>query len=304
MKPFTSPTFRRTALLAVLSAGLAASTLARDPRASVQQSGENRYPDWREREGALITTQDWPGTVNKYYGQQRDQFEDKQRRIAKVDLDADLNYDGLINNEDPSDSGAFERTPPGLVVGVGELAKVIVRITPYRVDYTGEAVISMELLGINRGDRAGTFASFEEEMAKTSRIRVWADAERQKLLLDSHDKSKQRVEWNLENQRRALGDVITGMNLPFQNYPRRVYVEGVKAHGPFVGDVRILLAVEHRDVTPGQPSQPKTVERFRDAWETMLVTVTPEPLPKEWVVSEALQDVWLHPKGKLVSGQR
>jgi hypothetical protein len=273
------------------------ATAGEDSRRNIPQtsSTDQILPEWRESDGVKVTTRDWAGAVSKYYGQRRDQQRDTERQIAKVDFDADLNYDGVISNEDPADGGAFQRTPPGLVVGVGELAKAIVRITPYRVDYGGEAVVSLEVVGINRSVRSGEFASFEEEAAQTSRVRVWKDAEKRVLLLDSHDPARRRVEWTLDNARLALGGAITGMNLPNQDYPRRVYIEGVRPHGSFIGDVRLLLAVEHRSIQDSGESKPKVLERFRTSWNTMLVTVTPQPLDKEYVVSEALQDIWITP---------
>src|SRR4051812_48023020 len=98
---FTANTTLRTVLCAaaLFSAAVAhaQSNLKNVPQEGY--GGPERYPDWDERSGVLITNQDWPGTVNKYYGQRRDQSEDSQRRIAKADIDADLNYDGVITND-------------------------------------------------------------------------------------------------------------------------------------------------------------------------------------------------------------
>lgn len=288
------------AMLHPMSAGARDGGKQTIPQAT---DSSHREPDWRETDGVKITTRDWSGAVNKYYGQRRDQFKDTERQIAKVDFDADLNYDGIIANEDPADSGAFQRTPPGLVVGVGELAKAVIRITPYRVDYDGEAIVSLEVVGINRSVKSGEFSSFEEEVAETSRIRIWKDSDKRVLLLDSHDPDRRRVEWSLDNKRLALGGAITGLNLPYQDYPRRVYIEGVKAHSNYIGDVRILLSVDHRNGKPGEESTPKTVARFRSSWNAMLMTVTAEPIEKEFVVSESLQDIWITP-GRRATARR
>lgn len=249
-------------------------------------------PDWDESSGVRRTEQDWAGSYNRYYGQRRDQYKDKQRRIAKVAIDGDFNYTGTIEPGDPGAHGAFKRTPPGLVVGVGEMSKLLLRIVPYRVDWTGDAVIALEVVGINRSDPSGLFDSLEQEVANTSRVRVWRDAARTELLLDSADPNLRRVEWEMDNTRTAMGGAITGMNLPFQSYPRAVYVEGISPHGPYLGDIRLLITCEHRDAEEdGRPS----FGRFRSAWNHMLMTVTPEPMAKEFVVSEALQDIWIRP---------
>ena len=45
-----------------------------------------------------------------------------------------------IDNDDPADNGAFQQTPPGLVVGVGEMSKLILRLRPYRLDFKGRGL--------------------------------------------------------------------------------------------------------------------------------------------------------------------
>ena len=86
-------------------------------------AGPNGVP--AERSPGYETDRDIPGDSTRYYGQRRNQFKDIGRRLAKIDLDADFNYDGVIDNDDPADNGAFQQTPPGLVVGVGYLAGVL-----------------------------------------------------------------------------------------------------------------------------------------------------------------------------------
>lgn len=174
---------------------------------------------------------------------------DAARRIAKVDLDADFNYDGQIDNWDPTDNGAVQVTPPGLYIGAGEMAKMIIRIKPYRIDSRGEAVISLEVTGINRADESGLFGSFEEEVANTGHIRVWKDSARSVLLLDSADPELRRMEWTIE----------TG------SVPGYVFVEGVRP-SVMEGDLAIRLKCESRR---------KVFKSFDETYDHNIVTVVP-----------------------------
>lgn len=279
---------------------------APDGRRNIPQ-GEGAYPAWETQVNPEIrrTDLDWAGSYNKYYGQTRNQYRDKERMIAKVDLDGDFNYDGIIDNEDPGDNGEFQQIPPGLVVGVGELTQVVLRIRPYRVDFYGDAVVALELDSINRGDRSGKYSSFDEELANSSHVRVWRDARRTQLLLDSRDPNMRRCEWTIENWK-AMGGAVTGANLPYQTYPRAVYVEGLKPHGPYLGDIRLLVLVENRRKGAVEPSTSSTTvteggkqvvvetttvdpvaerstrwSRFRSSWDHILLTVVPDPVGKE-----------------------
>jgi len=267
-----------------------------DNRESVRQGSGNYYPEWNKSSGIPPTSQDWPGSVTKYYGERPDEFKDAQREIAKVEIQGDFNYDGVISHEDPGDHGAFKRTPPGLILGVGELSKLIIYVEPYRVDFQADAVISLEAEGINRAVASGAFKNIDEEIANTSRIRIWKDPRKKELLLDSHsrDPKLRRIEWKFDNTRMAPGGAVTGMNLPFQPYPRTVYIEGVNPHGKYLGDVRILLACENGSPDNNGPRR-GIFKRFRTTWNHFLCTVTEKPMEKEFVVPEALQDVWITP---------
>lgn len=234
------------------------------------------------------TAMDIPSDFHKYYGQRVNNYRDAERMVAKIDLDGDLNADGVISNSDPADGGAFEGTPPGLQVGVGEMTKVLLRVTPYRVDFDGEVVVSLEVAGINRGDKTGQFASFDDEARSTGRVRVWKDPSKKVLLLDSADPNRRYVEWSTQYREYPY-------NLP-GTIPRVVYVEGVKASNMYQGDVRLLVSCSHRKpgTTPETyvESRKKLLKSFRTSFDHILFTVRPQPLEKEYVNNNA-EGVWL-----------
>lgn len=255
----------------------------------------------------METELDLPATFHKYYGQQVNRWRDTERRIAKLDMDGDMNYDGTIDNEDPADNGAFESTPPGLQVGKGELTKLLIRVRPYRLDYRGEVVIGLEVAGINRAVKSGQFGSFEEEVASTGRIRVWRDAAKTELLLDSADPEMRYYEWVADHRQFPA-------NLP-GIYPRMVYVEGVSVAGEhqqgggkelvsgkgvvaegFPGDLRLLVTIAHREEGADRENYPeyrkRFVKAFRTSFDHVLFTVRPEGVRKEFINGNA-EGVWL-----------
>lgn len=269
-------------LVAILSLGMLLPT-------SVEaQSKQPKQPLDPVQPSAKETNMDVPTSFHKYFGQRINNWRDTERFIAKTDLDADLNYDGVINNNDPQDGGAFEATPPGLQVGVGELTKVIVRVIPYRVDFDGEVVVTLELAGINRSNSKGEFGSFDEEKASTGRVRVWRDASCKTLLLDSADPQRRYVEFATQYR-------VYPYNLP-NELPRSVYVEGVKPSDQYVGDIRLLLTCSHR--APGASpenfaeSRKTLLKTFRTSFDHILFTVLPKPLPKEFINNNAEHN-WL-----------
>lgn len=251
------------------------------------------------------TDRDLPGDATKYYGQRPNQYRDIGRRLAKLDLDGDFNYDGVIDNDDPADNGAFQQTPPGLVLGTGELSKLVLRLRPYHLDFKGRAVVSIQVDGINRADKSGRFASMDEEMASVGHIRVWKDASRNQLILDSQDPNRRLFEW-------AIDDSKYPANVP-GIVPRTLYVEGVSESGEYSGDIRLLVKVQHRaegatttqfdsekgglgakDAKGGlgkepieEPERSKTVKlkRFATGYDHILLTVQRLPHPKEFVDS-------------------
>jgi hypothetical protein len=310
------------AIVAATAASTGTSTLRADDRNVPQTGGRSeRYMPRNDWEGSQVrrTELDWAGSYSKYYGQRRHAFMDKERMIAKVDIDGDFNYDGVIDNADPADNGEFQQVPPGLVVGVGELTKVILRIRPYRVDHKGEAAVVLQLDGINRGDVSGKFQTFDEEVASTSQVRVWLEPSRKTLLLDSRDPAKRRVEWTMESTM-AEGGAVTAANLPHQRFPRAVWVEGIRPHGQWLGDARLLLSVEQREVNddagyakgsaagyskdepdgkvvlyPTATSTKPLFARFRSAWDHILLSVVPQPFAKELVSGPSGADTWVKP---------
>jgi hypothetical protein len=240
------------------------------------------------RERGYETSRDLPGDFHKYYGQRINYYKDAERRIAKLDLDADLNYDGTIDNSDPADNGAFQQTPPGLVVGVGEMSKFVLRLNPYRVDFKGEAVVTLEVAGINRGDKSGSFDSLESELSSSGQVRIWRDASKTELLIDSRDPSKRFHEW-------VVDDGKYPANIP-GFVPRTFYVEGVKRSGAYMGDVRVLVTVSHRADGGAREgflaSRKKLFKRFRTSFDHILVTVAGAPHPKEYINAN-VEKVWI-----------
>lgn len=235
---------------------------------------------------AQQTEMDLPADFHRYYGQRVNHWKDGERRIAKFDIDGDLNYDGVIDNGDAADQGLFEATPPGLIVGQGELTKIFIRLSPYRVDFKGEIVVSLELQGINRSDKSGRFASQEEENASTAQVRVWRDAEKTQLLLDSHDPSRRVAEFSTQFKEYPY-------NLPIA-VPRLVYVEGVSSSPSYSGDVRLLGTVANRGNGTNAEGKRTILRSFRTGFDHILLTVRPEPMPKEFR-NDNSDGVWKSP---------
>jgi hypothetical protein len=235
------------------------------------------------------TQMDLPGSFHKYYGQNVNYYIDGERKVAKLDLDGDLNYDGIISNEDPADNGAFQNTPPGLVVGVGELSKLVLRLTPYRIDYQGDVVVTLEVAGINRAAASGRFDSFEQEQAAIGRIRVWQDSAKTKLLLDSGNSEMMTHEFVMDANTYPA-------NLP-GTVPRTLYVEGVRPSGEYSGDIRVLTTVTHRakgaTAETFAEDRKRMAKTFRTTFDHLLFTVRSTPMQKDFVNNNA-EGVWIN----------
>ncbi len=257
--------------------------------------------------GALQTNKDAPADFHKYFGQRINSWRDRERQIAKIDLDSDMNQDGVLSNTDPADGGGFEATPPGQILGKGEMTRVVIRLLPYRVDFDGEVVVTLEVEGINRSDKSGEFGSLDEEIASTGHIRVYRDKDKKSLLLDSSNPAKRVVEFSTQYKTYPY-------NLPI-TVPRYVFVEGLKTSSTYTGDIRLLLTVSHRgpkgsnevaeaqDVSgkapapiEGQPAKIQ-IKSFRTSFDHILFTVQNEPRFKEFINNNN-EGVWIAPAGK------
>jgi hypothetical protein len=194
-------------------------------------------------------------------------------RLAKIDLDGDLDYDGTINPDSPSTQGAAESVPPGLQIGTGELTRLLIRFKTYQSQFPGSLVVSLEVSGISRDSASG---AVEAGGASVGRIRVWRDPQRKELLVDSGDKGNLRHEWRYDSGKLAGG------------IPRAIYVEGVKTSPKFEGDLRLLVAANHvaEGAGAGTPSS-----LFQSAFDHILLTVRGEPVEKDFINNNA-EAVW------------
>jgi hypothetical protein len=207
-------------------------------------------------------------------------------KIAKLDVDGDFNYDGVIDNNDPADNGLVQSEGAGLVLGVGELSRLAIRLSPYQQDVTTRVRFELEVTGINRAIKTGAFNSLEEENASVGRIRVWADAGRKQLLLDSAHGDR-RV-WSVEMDN-LLPDTI------LNSVPRAVYVEGISPSGQYLGDLRLLARII--DVRADSAAQKRGLFSklagvgFRPSFDHILLTVQSYPHKKAYVNNNA-EGIW------------
>ena len=161
-------------------------------------------------------------------------------------------------------------------------------------------VVTIEVAGINRAAASGRFASFEEEKASTGRIRVWQDAAKTKLLLDSAKADMLVHEFIMDANKYPA-------NLP-GTVPRTLYVEGVRASGAYDGDLRVLTTVSNRekglilreDAKGGLSPEAYTATKrkwpvsFRTTFDHILFTVRDRPMTKDFVNNNA-EGVWIEP---------
>ena len=133
--------------------------------------------------------------------------------FGRVDLDCDINYDGVITN-DGTDGGDLEKTPPGFVVGPDRMGKLLFRVNPFYDPTKRQSANTNHQLNLNTGTgleelrgaieikplnlktKNRTFAN-ATEAAKAGHFKVWSDAKKTKLLLDTKDPTMHRVEWKL-----------------------------------------------------------------------------------------------------------
>lgn len=205
-------------------------------------------------------------------------------RIAKLDLDGDFNYDGIVDNDDPSENGLVQQTPPGLVLGTGEMTRMVIRFSPYQINIDTKVRFELSVAGINRGDKTGRYDSLEQELASVGHIRVWADPEKKKLLLDS-SKADHRV-FTLDLEDVNPESVI--------RVPHFIFVEGYKPSGKFAGDIRLLARVI--DVRAAESEQKQGIAKalagvgFRPSYDHVLITVQSAPHAKSLV---GRGEVWI-----------
>ena len=280
MKPNnTNKKHYRTAAFAIAALVVCSSAAVAEPAISPEGVGDP-------------TDKDVAGDVGKYFGQRQKLVRDPNRKLAKIDVDGDFNYDGTINDFDPADNGAFQQTPPGLIVGVGELSRIVVRLTPYKIDYEGRAKVRLTVDGVNRAKKSGAFDSAEEQAAGMGHIIVW-DTDRKTKLIDTRDPNRLAYEWTLDD--RAFPYNV-------QIVPRVLYVEGVSPSPQFMGDIRLLMSVT--DENPNYVVDPKKdpsrlIKTFRPTFDHILLTVLSSPHEKHYINANA-EKVWSK-KGEVVN---
>ncbi|MCB1204796.1 MAG: hypothetical protein KDN18_11100 [Verrucomicrobiae bacterium] len=194
--------------------------------------------------------------------------------LSKIDLDADLDYDGRLDNDSDADQGQHEAVPPGLELGKGEVSRLVIRFKTYEQTFPGTLVVALEVEGVNRDSASGAFSAGGQK--SVGRVKVWRDQARKELLVDSGDPAKLRHEWRYDSEKRSGG------------IPRTLYIEGVEVSSKFEGDLRLLLSASHQSdgATPGTVSS-----LYRSAFDHLLVTVRKEPVEKEFI-NNNVEGVW------------
>jgi hypothetical protein len=197
---------------------------------------------------------------------------------VKTDLDADISRDGRIDDNDPKDNGKVQNTPPGLPVMVGGLEKLILRCEPKSLakGYVRLTVVS------NPGEwermKNPNWAAIPRR-PEGGHIRIWKDAEKKELLLDSHDPAKQTVLWRLS------------YSFPMALVPFTLYAEGVS---PSKEDGDVLLALLHSSssrVNATSPTRDVLVVTVRKADVPRPVVTRDEPTRRGEVSADLIGDI-------------
>ena len=192
--------------------------------------------------------------------------------LGKVKIEGDVNYSNTIDSTDASLGNHPKRNPHGLIIGAGELTKLILTTQPNpdRQIQVGKPkdklpfpilVASLEIKGINLADKKGRFASFEEEVATSGRILVWLDHTKRNLLLDSSDPTRRRIEWPYAS------------SVP----PERVFVEGLTPCQP---GSAFIITLELDDINRRGLSK---IFSEPSIWDRQLITIqSPGKGQKPW----------------------
>jgi hypothetical protein len=216
------------------------------------------------------------GAINVYafggFGFGMGYFPNQDRSLGAVSIAGDINYDGYLDGSDRDPGSSIKRNPPGLIIGTRELARVDLSVVhnaslqskgspDFKFLYYKTAAI-LDLRPINLGHRRGNFRSYEEEQARSGRVRVWLDHNRTTLLLDSSDPERRRVQWPAAS------------SLP----PKHVYVEGVTPGDE--GTVMMLtLLLDNNNLSP-------TADKIfgeKASWDAMMLSVWPSPRTKPYI---------------------
>ena len=189
--------------------------------------------------------------------------------LGTVSLSADTNYDGRIDTEA---SANIKRNPPGLVVGMREMARIDLTVVHNASRQTTgspdlkflfyKTAVTLDLRPVNLGHKRGRFKSYEEEQSRAGRVRVWLDSERKQLLLDSGNPEMRRVQWPAST------------SLP----PKHVYVEGVSM-GDSGSVMMLTLLLDNNDMGP-------VVDKLfgdKASWDAMMLSVWPQPRVKPYI---------------------
>ena len=197
--------------------------------------------------------------------------------LGKVGINADYNYDGRIRS---GEGGNSKVTPPGLIIDTSEMTKVVLSCNPDPVylPQTGspevvlryhKLAVILDVRGVDLAQKNGQYRSLSREIEKCGRILVWADKNRQNLLLDSSDPTRRRLVWSYSES----------VPLP------HVYVEGVNAGQPGAA----YFITWELDDSFGQ----NAIQRFFGepaVWDRLMISVRPRGLTKPNVDNDP---VWI-----------